>query len=68
MLTKNEITDLEREIEALLHCSHELAQENSLLRKKLAATLQKKAILLNKEKKITFEIKQIISQIKNELT
>lgn len=66
MINSTELSDFDQNLNTLLQRHLELTTENELLRKKLAKTLQKTAILLNHKNKIAAKIKQIITQIRDE--
>ena len=61
------ITHLQLQIENLIHSHSKLNAENKLLRKKLAQTIQERAIFANKMAAVSQKINVIINRIKEEI-
>jgi len=68
VMSDTELTNLECQVDALIHSRLQLEQENLSLRKQLTKMTQKHALLSNKVEGITGKIKRIITHLRNDLS
>jgi uncharacterized protein (TIGR02449 family) len=63
-----EINQLNSQVDQLMHLVNSLTQENAVLRQKMAVHIQEQTRLQHKNIFAAKQIKQIIKQLKEELT
>jgi|WetSurMetagenome_2_1015567.scaffolds.fasta_scaffold67925_2 hypothetical protein len=66
-MSDSEITSLEVQIENFINAYNQALNENLALRKKIANLSQEYAILLDKKKKTSLLLKNIITELKEKL-
>lgn len=62
-----DLTNLNRQVEYLIHLKNQLEQENVSLKKKLTSLTQERAILVERHERARMKIKRTISNLRNDL-
>ena len=63
-----ELSELEYQVDHLLHTLERLNAENCSLRKELAISIRERVVLVEKNRKAALKIKKIITQLKENLS